>query len=315
MLSKVSRDRSSSRLPGAGRWGNTTERIALTFFWRCGLRWVFVAELNRSVHMSQVPRVTVTYDAHIAHVRLNRPDKMNAVDPAMIDGIIAAGLDVAASDARVCVISGEGKAFCAGIDVDSLGAMIGKDPNDLLMPRTHGAGTTNRWQEVAMVWTRAPMPVIAAIHGVCYGAGLQLALGADIRIAAPDARLAVMEMKWGIVPDMGGLVLLPRLVRSDVLRKLTYSGAPFSANAAVIMGLVTELADDPLGAAMDLASSLVLKSPSALRAAKALIAYAETHDPDDVLLEESRVQAGLIGQPHQMEVVAARFQKRAPIFK
>lgn len=265
--------------------------------------------------MSDTPRVSVTYENHIAHVRLTRGDKMNAVDQAMIDAIIAAGEDVAASDARVCVISGEGKGFCAGIDIAGLGAMIGKDPNDLLMPRTHGDGATNQWQEVAMVWTRCPMPVIAAIHGVCYGAGLQLALGADIRIAGPDAKLAVMEMKWGIVPDMGGMVLLPRLVRSDVLRRLTYTADAVTAARAEHYGLVSEVADDPLATAIDLAERLALKSPSALRAAKALIGYAETHAPDAVLLEESRVQAALIGKPDQMEVVAATFAKRDPVFK
>lgn len=260
-------------------------------------------------------RVTITYDNHIAHVQLNRPDKMNAVDQAMIDAVIAAGQEVAASDARVCVLSGAGKGFCAGIDIGGLGAMIGKDPNALLMPRTHGDGTTNQWQEVAMVWARLPQPVIAAVHGVCYGAGMQLALGADIRIAAPDARLAVMEMKWGIVPDMGGMVLLPRLVRSDVLRKLTYTADPVGADQAAAWGLVTELADDPLAAAMELAATLTQKSPAALRAAKALISYAEAHGADEVLLEESRVQAGLLGTAEQMEVVAATFAKRAPVFK
>ncbi|WP_223424651.1 crotonase/enoyl-CoA hydratase family protein [Tateyamaria pelophila] len=265
--------------------------------------------------MSDTARVTVTYENHIAHVRLTRPDKMNAVDQAMIDAVITAGLEVAASDARVCVISGEGEGFCAGIDVGGLGAMIGKDPVDLLMPRTLGDGTTNQWQEVAMVWTRVPVPVIAAIHGVCYGAGLQLALGADIRIASPDAKLAVMEMKWGIVPDMGGMVLLPRLVRSDVLRKLTYTATPIPAAQAEAWGLVTELAEDPLAAAMELATTLTTKSPSALRAAKALIAYAETSAHKEVLLEESRVQAELLGKSDQMEVVAATFQKRDPVFK
>ncbi|WP_299691216.1 crotonase/enoyl-CoA hydratase family protein [uncultured Tateyamaria sp.] len=260
-------------------------------------------------------RVAITYNNHIAHVQLTRPDKMNAVDQAMIDAVIAAGQEVAASDARVCVLSGAGKGFCAGIDIGGLGAMIGKDPETLLMPRTHGDGTTNQWQEVAMVWARLPQPVIAAVHGVCYGAGMQLALGADIRIAAPEARFAVMEMKWGIVPDMGGMVLLPRLVRSDVLRRLTYTAEPVSAETAAAWGLVTELADNPLAAAMTLAEELTLKSPAALRAAKALIGYAETQDADAVLLEESQVQAGLMGTPEQMEVVAATFAKRAPVFK
>ncbi len=166
-------------------------------------------------------RVTVTYENHIAFVRLTRADKMNAVDPDMIDAVIAAGQEVAASDARAVVLSGEGKAFCAGIDITGMSNLMGGDPADALMPRSHGDGATNRWQEVAMIWHRMEIPVIAALHGVCFGAGMQLALGADIRIAAPGTRFAVMEMKWGIVPDMGGMVLLPRLVRSDVLRRLT----------------------------------------------------------------------------------------------
>ena len=157
-------------------------------------------------------RVSITYENHIAHVQLTRADKMNAVDQKMIDAVIAAGQEVAASDARACVVSGQGKGFCAGIDITGLSAMVGKDPKELLMPRTHGDGTTNQWQEVAMVWARVPVPVIAAVHGVCFGAGMQLALGADVRIATPDAKLAVMEMKWGIVPDMGAMVLLPKPV-------------------------------------------------------------------------------------------------------
>ena len=260
-------------------------------------------------------RVSVTVKDHIAFVTLTRADKMNAVDQQMIDAIIAAGAEVAASDARVVVLSGEGKAFCAGIDITGLSGMVGKDPSEMLMPRSHGEGTTNQWQEVAMVWARLEIPVIAALHGAVYGAGLQLALGADIRIAAPDARLAVMEMKWGIVPDMGGMVLLPRLVRSDVLRRLTYTAEPITAEHAERWGLVTELADDPYAAATKLAQTIASKSPSAIRAAKRLIGLAETGGPEDVLLAESHEQADLIGKPHQMEVIAASFGKRPAVFE
>lgn len=260
-------------------------------------------------------RVSVSYENHIAHVEMIRADKINAVDQAMIDALIAAGQEVAASDARACVISGQGKGFCAGIDISGLSSMVGKDPNELLMPRTHGDGTTNQWQEVAMVWTRVPVPVIAAVHGVCFGAGMQIALGADIRIASPSAKLAVMEMKWGIVPDMGGMVLLPRLVRSDVLRRLTYTAEPIPADQAERWGLVTELADDPLAAAMALAKEIAGKSPSAIRAAKRLIAVAESAPVSEVLKAESAEQAALIGGADQMEVIAASFQKRAPEFK
>lgn len=262
-----------------------------------------------------MPRVSVTYENHIAHVRLTRADKMNAVDQDMITAVIAAGNEVAASDARAVIVSGEGKAFCAGIDISGLSGMIGKDPAELLMPRTHGNGTTNQWQEFAMVWSRMDIPVIAAVHGVCFGAGIQLALGADIRIASPDAKFAVMEMKWGIVPDMGGMVLLPRLVRSDVLRRMTYTAEPVGAEQAERWGLVTEIADDPMAAAQALAETIAGKSPSAVRAAKRLIGVAETADSAAVLDAESREQVDLMGKPHQMEVVAAAFGKRAAVFK
>lgn len=260
-------------------------------------------------------RVSVRYEEHVAHVRLERADKRNAVDQAMIDAIIAAGAEVSASSARVCVLSAAGRAFCAGIDFGGLGAMLAQDPKALLMPRTHGNGTTNQWQEVAMVWARLPIPVIAAVQGPCFGAGMQLALGADIRIAAPDAQFAVMELKWGIVPDMGGMVLLPRLVRSDVLRLLTYTAEPVSAAQAEAWGLVTEVAEDPLARARALAQTLAQKSPAAIRAAKALIGYAEAEGAENVLQEESRVQASLMGTQEQLEVVAAQMQKRPPRFE
>jgi enoyl-CoA hydratase/carnithine racemase len=260
-------------------------------------------------------RVSVTYRDHIAHVRLTRPDKINAVDQSMIDAIVAAAAAVAASGARAVVLSGEGKGFCAGTDLTGITALVSQDPETMLMPRTHGEGTTNQWQEVAMVWHRLEIPVIAALHGVCYGAGLQLALGADIRIASPDTRLAVMEMKWGIVPDMGGMVLLPRLVRSDVLRRLVYTAEVIDAAQAERWGLVTELSDDPLAAAQSLAATIAGRSPSAVRAAKRLIALAEKEEADTVLLAESREQAGLFGKPHQMEVIAAAFGKRPAVFK
>lgn len=261
-------------------------------------------------------RVTTRIEDHIAFVTLSRPDKMNAVDDAMIEAIIAAGEEVSASDARVVLLSGEGKGFCAGIDITGLSGMVGKDPEALIMPRTHGEGTTNKWQEVAMVWHRLEIPVIAALHGVVYGAGLQIALGADVRIAAPETKLAVMEMKWGIVPDMGGMVLLPRLVRSDVLRRLTYTAAPISAAQAEGWGLVTEVAEDSQAAALALAQQIAGRGPNAIRAAKRLIGVAESGASEaDVLLAESREQAALLGKPEQMEVIAAEFGKRPAVFK
>jgi enoyl-CoA hydratase/carnithine racemase len=168
---------------------------------------------------------------------------------------------------------------------------------------------------MSLCWRRVPVPVIAALHGAVFGGGLQLALGADIRIAGPDARLSLMEMKWGLVPDLGGMVLLPQLVRSDVLRQLTYTARPIKADQAERWGLVTSQADDPLAAAIELAREIAEKSPSAIRAAKRLIDVAETRSRQDVLLAESRESAGLIGKPDQMEVVAAQMEGRKPSFK
>lgn len=258
-------------------------------------------------------RVSVEYQDHIARVTLTRGDKMNALDDAMVDGILAAGAEVAGSDARVVVLAGEGKSFCAGLDMASFAKMGQMDVEAWLMERTHH--DANRMQEVAMIWRRLPMPVIAALRGAVYGGGLQLALGADIRIAAPDAQLAVMEMKWGLVPDMGGMALLPRLVRSDVLRLLTYTATPIGAAQAEGWGLVTEIAEDPLARALELAGQIAEQSPAAIRAAKRLIETAESAGQAEVLLAESREQVGVLGKPEQMEVVMARMQGRKPVFK
>ena len=258
-------------------------------------------------------RVSVTYADHVATVTLTRGDKMNALDDEMVQAILAAGEEVAGSDARAVVLTGEGKSFCAGLDLQSFAKMAGMDVESWLMERTHH--DANLMQEVALCWRRLPVPVIAALRGAVFGGGLQLALGADIRIAARDVKMAVMEMKWGLVPDMGGMVLLPGLLRSDVLRLLTYTAAPVEAEQAERWGLVTRLADDPLAEAQALAREIAGQSPSAIRAAKQLIETAEAESREEVLLAESRAQIGLIGKPDQVEVVTAQMQKRAPVFR
>lgn len=259
-------------------------------------------------------RIRITQADHIVHVALARPDKKNAMDDEMINALTAAGAEIAGSSARAVVLSGEGESFCAGIDISGFGKLIGQDMEALLLPRTHGNGTTNRWQEVSMVWRRLDVPVIAALQGAVFGAGLQLALGADIRIAAPDSKLSVMEMKWGLIPDMGGMVLLPRLVRDDVMRRLIYTAEPISAAQAERWGLVTELSDDPKAAAMALARQLVARGPRALAEAKRLCEIAYGQPPETVLQAEAAAQARLLGQPEQMEVIAAQFAKRPPDF-
>lgn len=259
-------------------------------------------------------RVSVEIENHIARVTLTRGEKMNGIDMPLAEELAAAGQSLIDNDdVRVVVLSGEGRAFCAGLDVASFAMLASQDPEEVVMPRTHG--NTNLFQEVAMVWRKVPVPVIAALHGVVFGGGFQIALGADIRIAHPETKLSIMEMKWGLIPDMGGMVLLPKLARSDVIRRLTYTNEQISATQAQEWGLVTELADDPLAAALDLAAVIAEKSPTAIRAAKRLIEVAESADTDTVLMAESREQADLIGKPHQMEVIAANLQKRKPAFK
>lgn len=260
-------------------------------------------------------RVQTEIRDHVAHVTLTRGDKMNGVDPEMAEAIVAAGEALAGdADIRAVVLAGEGRAFCAGLDVASFAQLAGSDPEAAIMPRLEGKNS-NLYQEVALVWRRVPVPVIASLHGVVFGAGLQLALGADLRVAHPDTRLSVMEMKWGLVPDMGGMVLMPKLMRSDVIRRLTYTAEEVTAKQALGWGMVSEIADDPLAWARQVAETIAKKSPSAIRAAKRLIAVAENDAGEDaVLWAESREQADLIGKPHQMEVIAANMARRDPKF-
>ena len=261
-----------------------------------------------------MPRVTTTIKDHVAHVELSRPDKMNAVDPAMLEGVIEAGEALRGlSDVRAVVLSGQGNAFCAGLDVASFGVLASGDPAEIMMPRTYGP--SNDYQHVSLIWKQLEMPVIAALQGVCFGAGLQIASGADIRIAAPDTRMSILEMKWGLVPDMGGMVLWPALMRADVLRRLTYTGEEFSGADAQCYGLVTEINQDPIQRALELANLIALKSPSAVRAGKALVSYAYENNAQDTLLEESRAQSSLVGTPHQLEAVMSNMQKRMPVYK
>lgn len=259
-------------------------------------------------------RVRIDIADHVAHVTLTRGDKMNAVDPEMAEAIVAAGTAlILRDDIRAVVITGEGRAFCAGLDVASFARFAAQDPVERVMPRTHG--DSNLMQEVCTVWRKVPVPVIAALHGVAYGAGLQLAMGACIRIAHPDTRLAIMEAKWGLVPDMGGMVIWPHLLRSDVLRLLTYTADPVTAAEGLGLGLVTRLSDTPAEDAHALAGVIAGKSPSGTRAAKRLIATAESGaDAAMVLHEESREQAALIGKPHQLEIIAANMAGRSPRF-
>ena len=260
-------------------------------------------------------RVTTEIRDHVAHVTLTRADKMNAVDPDMAQAIVDAGEALIGNqDIRAVLLSGAGKGFCAGLDVASFGKHAsGGDQTDRIVARTHGA--SNLMQRVATVWRDVPVPVIAAVQGVAFGAGFQLALGADVRIAAPGTKFAVMESKWGLIPDMGGMVLMPKLMRSDVIRLMTYTAEPVPAEKGVDWGFVTEIAEDPQARALEIVTAIADKSPSATRLAKALIATAESGASEaDVLMAESVEQAKLIGGAHQIEIVSANMAGRKPEF-
>ncbi|SCY94619.1 Enoyl-CoA hydratase/carnithine racemase [Novosphingobium aromaticivorans] len=257
-------------------------------------------------------RVSVTIEDHVAHVLLDRADKMNALDDAMFEGIVAAGHHLhSVKGVRCVVLSGAGRSFCAGLDLSSMGRTDRWSGNSLT-ERTHG--NANRAQQAAMVWRKLPMPVIAAVHGVCFGGGLQVASGADIRFITPDARLAVMEVKWGLVPDMAGYALWRGNVRDDVLRELTYTHREFSGEEAVRFGFATHVADDPLAGAMELARVVAEKSPNAVRGAKTLSNRAPDLTVDDVLMAESIAQHELMYSRNQMEAVKAGMEKRAGDF-
>jgi enoyl-CoA hydratase/carnithine racemase len=260
-------------------------------------------------------RVTTEIRDHVAHVTLTRADKMNAVDPDMAAAIVAAGEALIGNeDIRAVLLSGEGRAFCAGLDLASFGKHAsGGDQTDRIVTRTHG--DANLMQQVAMVWRRVPVPVIAAVQGVAFGAGFQLALGADVRIAAPGTKFAVMEAKWGLIPDMGGMVLMPPLMRSDVIRLMTYTAEPVAAEKGVDWGFVTEIAEDPHARALEIVTIIAQKSPSGTRLAKALIETAETAGSEaEVLMAESVEQAKLLGGAHQIEIVTANMAGRKPNF-
>ena len=257
----------------------------------------------------------------VVELQLSRADKMNALDPAMFDALIAAGEALRVDKAvRAVVISGRGKAFCAGLDMASFERMQqgaagvlgeGAAGTDLLA-RTHGIA--NAAQQVAMVWREVPVPVIAAVHGVAFGGGLQVALGADIRIVAPDTKLSVMEIKWGLVPDMAGMVLMREVARADVVRELTFTGRVFSGEEALQIGFATRLSADPLADALQMAHEIAGKSPDAIRAGKRLLNASAHQSTADLLMAESVEQQALIGSPNQAEAVKANIERRAPRF-
>jgi enoyl-CoA hydratase/carnithine racemase len=264
-------------------------------------------------------RVAVSIADGVADVRLVRADKMNALDAAMFEALVATSDRLGREKGlRAVVLSGEGRAFCAGLDMGRFAAMnesggnriAGGEKRDLAV-RTHGLA--NFPQQAVWGWRQLPVPVIAAIHGVAFGGGFQLALGADMRLLAPDTRMSIMEIKWGLVPDMAGTPILASLVRDDILRELAFTGRIFSAEEARSYGLATRICDDPRGAALEMARDIAAKSPDAIRAIKRMLNKLSV-DPGPALLAESVEQMRLMGSPNQREAVRANLEKRAPRF-
>ena len=257
-------------------------------------------------------RVRVELSDHVATVTLARPSKHNALDPAMFEAIVEAAEQVAATPGvRAVVLHGEGPSFCSGIDVTnafSPDAAVNGGLEDVLTT------VPNRFQRTAYDWVTLPVPVIAAVHGNCLGGGFQIALGADIRIAAPDARLSVMEVKWGLIPDMSITRTLPRLVGIDVAKELTVTGRVFSGQEALRLGVVTRLADDPLAAARELAAEIAGRSPDAVRGAKRLFDESWDRPAEETLALEAEIQLKLIGSPNQLAAITAGMTRQPPSF-
>ncbi len=252
--------------------------------------------------------VTIEIANQVATVTLNRPEKLNALSVSMFDAIIATGEQIAADKSiRAVVLRGAGKAFCAGLDLANFGADDGVTSQSLAT-RTHG--DANRWQKVAWVWHEMPVPVIAAVHGVAFGGGLQIMMGTDIRFITADARLSITEVRWGLIPDMSGMVLFRHSVREDIIRELTYTHREFTGEQAKEYGFATHVSSKPFEDAMQLAMEIASKSPSAIVKAKKVFNEIAYMDAKDGLMLESVEQAEIIGKENQLEAVYAGMAKR-----
>jgi len=256
-------------------------------------------------------RVQIDIDHQgVAHVQLARGDKLNALDRQMFSELTQAGLQLAADNTlRAVVMSGQGRAFCAGLDLS-----LFADPELRAWLRDSDATGANAAQSAVWIWRRLPVPVIAAVHGTAFGGGLQLMLGADFRYIAPDTRLSIMEIDYGIVPDICGTQLWTELVRDDVVRELMYTGRIFSGEEAVALGFATRATNAPLEEALACAARIAGKSPHAIRAAKRLANARGSGTAADGLRREAEEQLALLYSPNQREAVAAKMERREPNF-
>lgn len=256
----------------------------------------------------------VAIDDHVASVTLNRPDKHNAVDVSMFEALAEAGSQLANDPSiRAVVLSGAGPSFCAGVDLGIF--QQGEAAFGASKMAPGDTSPANFYQRAAYVWRELPVAVICALHGTVFGAGLQIALGADLRFATADCRLSVMEIKWGIIPDMAISTTLPRLMPVDKMKELAWSGRIVTADEACALGLITAVHADPLQAAHDTAALIASKSPDAVRAVKRLFDDSADMPAAQALQLEAQLQLSLLGSGNQAEAVMANLEKRAPDFK
>lgn len=254
-------------------------------------------------------RVVVSHESGVAHVELAREEKRNGLDLAMFDALLAAGEQLRADPhVRAVVLSGRGKSFCAGLDWGAFMTM-GAEAGTRLLARTD-ASPANLAQRACWIWQELDVPVIAAVRGAAMGGGLQLALAADLRYVAPDAQLSVMEVRYGLIPDMSATKTLALLVRPDIARELVWSGRTVGADEAVSIGLATKREDDPVAAAMSTAREIAKRSPHAIRSGKRLMRESAPIDTRAAFLLETELQLALLGSANQMEAVSAAMTKR-----
>lgn len=257
-----------------------------------------------NMHDPSPDRVQCSVHDGIAHVVLNRPRKLNALDGAMLEALVETGKHLMdRTDVSVVVLSGAGRAFCAGLDLSQFTQMHESRGADVVVVGDRLGAARALGQKAVHVWSMVPVPVVAAVHGVALGGGLQLALGADIRIVAPDAQLSVREIAWGLVPDMAGTQLLPQVVGDGMAKELTFTGRKFDGTASSEMKLATRLADDPVASALELAREIAAHSRAALCHAKRLLAMAGRVPLADGLDAEQDSIAQLIGSDEQTAAI------------
>lgn len=264
-------------------------------------------------------RVSITITDGIADVRMTRADKRNALDNAMFLALAAAGERLKTEPGvRVVVLSGEGSSFCAGLDFATMSALAGGgdrpaaaegNPGEMAQGRI-----THLGQQVCWVWQEVPVPIIAAVHGHAIGGGIQVALGADIRIVHPDTQMSVREVHWGLVPDMAGTMMLSQLVRADVAKELVLTARMFDGREAHALGIATRLSDNPYDDAMVMAREIAGRSPDAVRAGKALLNGLFNQGAAEQFAAERKYIGSLIGRPNQVEAVMSNFEKRSADF-